>query len=82
MSAADSQHLDIRLFNSVSEAPTFRPPEFLEAKIDHINVVRNGTTSGRSTIDLVFEDEKGQKYVALITARLLRAIFTATGQED
>jgi hypothetical protein len=73
--------LNIRVFPNPKEAPIFRPPEFLAAKIDHANVVRQGTTEGKSTVDLVFQDEKGQKYVVLITGRLIRSLAHMVGDE-
>jgi hypothetical protein len=74
-------HLNINLFNSVAEAPTFRPPEFQAAEIDHANVVRKGTTEGKSTVDLVFSTESGQKFVVLITGRLIRNLANIIGDE-
>ena len=52
----------------------YRPPVFLPIKIDRAVVVRNGTASGKSTVDLVLEDEKGQKYVVMTTTSLLATI--------
>ncbi len=37
-------------------------------------VVQNGTVAGNSTVDLVFEDSSGNKYVAMTTMNLLKSI--------
>jgi hypothetical protein len=73
--------LNIKVFNSPAEAPMFRPPEFKAARIDYVNVVRKGTEEGRSTIDLVFETEDGQKFVILATARLFVNLASIIGHE-
>jgi hypothetical protein len=73
--------LKVNVFDHPSKAPIFRPPEFLAAKIDHANVVRHGTTEDLSTVDLVFENEAGQKYVVLITGRLIRSLANIVGDE-
>jgi hypothetical protein len=77
------QSLDVRLYQTVAEAPTFRPPEFLGAEIDHVNVVKKGTTEGRSTYDIVFKaDEGGQKFVVLLTGRLIKTLAAFVQDED
>lgn len=52
----------------------YRPPVFKGLRIDKVVVVRNGTMTGLPTVDLVLEDEHGQKYVTMTTGRLLRSI--------
>lgn len=37
-------------------------------------IVKKGTVGGRSTVDLIFEDEDGKLHVAMITGRLLKAL--------
>lgn len=37
-------------------------------------VVKNGTQEGNSTVDLVFEDIDGNKYVALCTSNIITSI--------
>lgn len=80
MSAQNS--LDVRVFNDPAEAPTFREPEFRAIEIKHANIVRNGTERGRSTVDLVLEDGKGQKYMMMITGRLVKMLSTMIGDEE
>lgn len=48
--------------------------EFIPVVIDTVVVVGNGTELGNSTVDLILTDADGQKYVALITGQLLKAI--------
>lgn len=50
------------------------PEKYKGARIVEAVVVRNGTVSGESTIDFIFENEEGQKYVVLITANLIRLL--------
>lgn len=43
-------------------------------EVKQVVVVRNGTTSGKSTVDFVLEDESGQKFVFMVTGALLKTI--------
>lgn len=73
--------LSIKQFQSPNEAPKFTRPEFAAAKIDCVNIVRKGTEEGRSTVDLVFQDEKGQKYIVMLTGRLIHSLSKIIGDE-
>ncbi len=65
---------------SPEEAPTMHPPEFRPIDLDHVNVVRNGTVEGRSTVDFVLKDEAGQQYVFMLTARLVASIVSMVNE--
>lgn len=69
-----SNHLTIEIYDRVSEAPNYTAEEWNSAKVDKAVVVRKGTVEGNDTVDLQFVDEKGNKYVALITACLLKGL--------
>ncbi len=71
------QAISIKLFDSVEEAPSYRKPEHLGGQFLEAVVVLNGTEEGAPTVDLIFEDEQGQKYVAVTTLKLLRGIVDA-----
>lgn len=43
-------------------------------KIEEMIIVQNGTVSGNATVDLVLVDADGNKYAALVTANLLKAL--------
>ena len=45
-------------------------------------VVRNGTLAGNATIDLQFTDDQGNRYVAMITAALLRQLVVVAGDGE
>lgn len=66
--------LEIKLFDSPQEAPVFRTPEYNAANFKTVHVVGKGTVSGNPTLDLIFEDENGQKYIAMITAALWESV--------
>lgn len=61
---------------AIKEGFMYRPPVFKPIRIEKVVVVKHGTESGGSTVDFVLQDEKGQKYVFLITGQLLRSIPT------
>lgn len=68
------QSVKLNFFNKPEEAPHFVAPEFKGATLDHVNIVRKGTVEGHSTVDLIFVDQNGQKYIAMITGRLMNLI--------
>lgn len=73
------QELDIQICNNADEAPHYKDglrggEGFKGAKLMKAVVVRQGTQGGRAIVDLQFEDEQGNKYVAMITARLLKTV--------
>jgi hypothetical protein len=43
-----------------------------QLNLKQFHIVKNGTIEGRPTVDLILEDENGQKYVAMITGRLIK----------
>jgi len=43
-------------------------------EIDTVVVVREGTATGKSTVDLVLKDQAGNKFVVMVTGALLKSI--------
>lgn len=43
-------------------------------EVDTVVVVQNGTMAGNPTVDLLLVDEKGNKYVVMVTGALLKSI--------
>lgn len=70
------QALSIKIFNSPEEAPNYNTngEGVKAAHVKEAVIVRNGTVGGNATVDLVFEDDKGQKFVGMITGRLLKQV--------
>ena len=73
--------LSLKICDSAQEAIdkgfVYRAPDYQPARIVEAVVVRNGTIEGNATVDLVFEDEDGQKHVVMLTQRLLRMVGAA-----
>ena len=63
--------LKMLLADSPEEAPTYRMPEYKMARLTTAQIVGKGTVAGYPTVDFIFEDEQGQKYVAMITGGLV-----------
>ena len=40
-------------------------------------IVKDGTAEGNATVDLVFKDHKGNRYICMSTLNLLRSIVIA-----
>lgn len=72
------QRLDITICDSPEDATkkgyVYREPEYKLATLEKAVVVRNGTTEGNATVDLMFTDATGQKHIAMITHNLLKSI--------
>lgn len=60
--------------DAIKQGFFYREPVFKPIKIDKVVVVKNGTEQGNPTVDFVLEDEKGQKYVFMITGNLIKTI--------
>jgi len=75
--------LNILLSDSPHDAPTYRPPEYRGANMTTAHVVGKGTIGGFPTVDLIFIDENGQKYVAMLTGKLIQGLASAVqGMEE
>lgn len=69
--------LSVQLFDSPHEAPKYNKPEYLFAQVASACVVGRGTVSGNPTVDLIFEDERGQKYTAMLTGGIIENLAGA-----
>ena len=77
------QSLSVKIYEDPSEAPNYRKdhPEVKGAMLVQANIVKNGTEEGHPTVDLVFVDDQGNQYMAMITARLLNMVQTVLNGE-
>ena len=70
-------HLEIHVCKDANEAVEkghiYRGP-IKAVEIDKVVVVQSGTVEGNSTVDLVLKDKEGNKYVVMVTGRLLKSI--------
>lgn len=66
---ADADDAIAKGYDYASKGNEFKPIEITEAV-----VVRKGTVGGNSTVDLVLKDEKGQKFVVMLTGALVKSI--------
>jgi len=74
--------LSIVTFNTPEQAPNYKEPEYRGASLDGAVIVGNGTSEGLATVDLIFTDKSGQKYIAMITGGLMKNLAGAiTGVE-
>lgn len=71
-----TNHIEIELHDDATTAPNYKNLEevFRRADIDKAVIIKSGTVCGNSTVDIQFSDELGNKFVGMITARLLKAI--------
>jgi hypothetical protein len=69
--------LSIRLADTPHEAPKYNKPEYLFANLVAAQIVGRGTVAGNPTVDFIFEDENGQKYVAMLTGGIVENLAAA-----
>jgi len=71
------QHLEIVICKDADEATAkgyfYRPP-VKAIEIEKAVVIRHGTETGNSTVDLLLKDEQGNQYVVMLTCALLKSI--------
>jgi len=72
-----TNEIDILLADSPEAAPNYSLPEYKATNLTTAQIVGRGTECGNPTVDMIFVDEDGQKYVALITGGLIQSIAGA-----
>jgi hypothetical protein len=71
------QHLDIKICATPEEASKqghVYEEDYKILTLKQAVVVKKGTQEGNSTVDLIFEDMDGKKYVALCTSNIIKSI--------
>lgn len=56
------------------EAPNYNQPDWAGLSVEKVIIVKKGTKAGNPTIDLQFVDDKGNKSVAMLTAKIFGLI--------
>lgn len=78
-----TNNIEINIKDSPAEAPNYKTGAnggegFKGAILEKAIIVRKGTAEGNDTIDLQFVAEDGTKFVAMVTARILKSITVMT----
>jgi hypothetical protein len=77
------QNVPIKICQTVADAPRYvELPGYLSATLTECVIVRRGTEEGRSTVDFVVLGADGEKYVVMLTGRIVRAIAQMIGNEN
>lgn len=72
--------LKINRYKSIEEAPNYRNiGGYNAATLVEVGIVEKGMQSGLPSVDLVFVDEQGNKFVALLPGRLFAAAGRTVG---
>jgi len=70
-----TNHLSISIAETVDDAPNYNDKdEFKAIKLDKCVIVKNGTKEGNTTVDIQMTDADGNKFVALVTGKILKAV--------
>lgn len=60
--------------DAVAKGFDYKTGDFTAVNVVQVVVVKNGTEQNNPTVDFVLEDAAGNKYVFMVTARLLKAL--------
>jgi hypothetical protein len=75
------QQLTVKIHKKPEDAPHWNKDSLVRgAVITEAHIVLGGTQGGRPTVDLVFKNQAGEEFVAMITARLLATIANMVQQ--
>lgn len=66
--------LKFKMFDSPGEAPLYHEG-YHAAGLKEAVVVGNGTDKGLASVDLIFMDGDGKKYVAMTSGALIRSLL-------
>lgn len=69
--------LTITLHDTPADAPTYQKGEYQGGFLQTARIVGQGTTGGNPTVDLIFQDNQGQKYIAMVTGALIQNLADA-----
>lgn len=71
-------YLDIEICENADEAAlkgyVYSSDEYKPIEITKVVVVRKGTEEGNPIVDLILQDQEGNKFVVMITGKLLKLI--------
>lgn len=74
------QHLKITVCSDAADAVaqgfnySAEPERYKPIEIERAVVVQNGTEGGNSTVDFILKDQTGQRFVVMLTGRLLKLL--------
>ncbi len=60
--------------DAIGKGFNWKTIDVMPIEVKQVVVVRNGTEAGNATVDFLLEDEMGQRFVFMITGRLLKSI--------
>lgn len=73
--------VNIEVFENPEAAPIYTTADgYKVAYLKSIAVVKNGTEKGNATIDLVFEDSSGNKFIAMAMGSLTHTLKSLVGE--
>lgn len=60
--------------DAIDRGYVYRLPEFKPIEIERVVIVRKGMESGASTVDLILENELGERYMCMLTGKLVQIV--------
>ena len=71
-------HLNIVLCEDADDAQNkgyiYVDGTYKAVEIDTVVVIKNGTETGKPTVDIILKDQEGNKMVVMVTGALLKSI--------
>lgn len=71
--------LTIEICETSQDAPNWSRDhgDVRSCRIENAYIVKKGMQSGKATVDLLFTNKDGEKYVVLMTGRLIKGLAVA-----
>lgn len=69
--------LTITICPGPNDAPDYNGTDFGRANLERAIIVKNGTASGKPTVDLQFVTPEGKRFVAMTTGAILDGLASA-----
>lgn len=77
---SDTGVVKIVKFDSVEKAPNYvKEGGYKALELVDVAIVENGTVNGNPTVDLIFKDSDGNKYVTMVMGSLIHAMKSVVG---
>lgn len=72
------QHLNVVMCEDADDAQNkgyiYVDGSYKAVEIDTVVVIKNGTETGKPTVDIILKDQEGNKMVVMVTGNLLKSI--------
>lgn len=77
-----TNNVTIKLCESIEAAPVYHDKGYKVLSFEEAVIVKNGTVEGNPTVDIVLTSPEGEKFVAMVTGKIFKAVASAVGETN